>query len=114
MSLFKLQIIAKFGIILSHLAKCPVPACNQRHKGYPTLHNNKGDQKYFLWVNIYHCPDLTFHLLQPQFIDQTLSDRKMGENVNPKLIPASYSEVLSRHPNYQYFDELFNYYYVMD
>jgi len=70
----------------------------------------EGKIKDFLGVNIDRHQDGTFHMLQPQLIDQILKEMRLNlPNVNVKQTPALVSKILKRGTRTEPFDGHFNY-----
>jgi hypothetical protein len=71
---------------------------------------DEGKIQDFLGVNIDKVDDKTYHLSQPQLIDQILEDLNlMGDSVKTKDTPAPSSRTLTAHPDGDDFDEHFHY-----
>jgi predicted nucleotidyltransferase len=61
---------------------------------------NEGKIQDFLGVNIDKVDDKTYHLSQPQLIDQILEDLNLvGDSVKTKDTPAPSSRTLTAHPD---------------
>ena len=70
----------------------------------------EGDLEDFLGVNIDKLDDDTYHLTQPQLIDQILEDLHLNnENVTEKDTPACSSNILHSFPDSEPFDNHFHY-----
>ena len=70
----------------------------------------EGGLEDFLGVNIEQVDQGTYHLSQPQLIDQILKDLRLdGPDVAIKDTPALSTTVLSEHPDSQEHDQHFHY-----
>ena len=75
---------------------------------------NKGKIQDFLGVNIERVDDNTYHLLQPQLIQQILKDLNLdGDNVKTCNTPTQKSKVLMAHTQADPFDGHFHYHSVL-
>jgi hypothetical protein len=71
---------------------------------------DEGKIQDFLGVNIDKVDDKTYHLSQPQLINQILEDLNlMGDSVKTKDTPAPSSKTLMAHPDGDDFDGHFHY-----
>jgi predicted nucleotidyltransferase len=70
----------------------------------------EGDLQDFLGVNIDKHENGSIHLTQPHLIDQILDDLRLNnDNVSEKITPATSSKLLSRHSDFEPFDNSFDY-----